>query len=90
MTKPHEETWTLDEEAVAAGDFSAIDSRGHFVLTTYSSGAEHIGDAEALARLKLASASPDIARALLDYFRNGDSPARRAAAADALKKAGVL
>lgn len=81
MTKPHEETWTLDEDGYVCR------ANKHGVYTSPVCLRASTGTAEAQV---LIAASPDLARALLDYFRNGDSPARRAAAADALKKAGVI
>jgi hypothetical protein len=93
MTKPWEESWTPDEEAVGDGDYVAIDADGYAVITAYSR--DDVGDPDKTAegRLRLASAAPDMARALLTL-----RPAHGAACScepcltvtAALQKAGVL
>lgn len=63
--KPHEETWKVDEQAVKDGDYTATDSDGFAVLTTYAR-EEGGSDELAEARLRLAAAAPEMARALLE------------------------
>lgn len=72
MTKPHEETWTVDEESVRDGDYIATTGDGFVVLTVYarSDEADSGGDELAEARLRQATAAPDMARALLEMLED--------------------
>lgn len=96
MTKPIDETWSIEEEMVAAGDFSATDEAGFCVVTAYGVTNGETDDGLAMARLRLAAMAPDGFRALKRLFdafpepKTTEEAAALGEASAALKKAGVL
>lgn len=69
---PWEEKWEPDEESVDVGDYVALDAEGYAVITAEARNDVGDPDKTAEARLRLATAAPDLARVALRLRERGE------------------